>query len=108
MQQPRGSGRLLIHGTTSTDHLLPYTFMNDGGWMQDVPASYGARSIATIRAVSRKYDTKQVFQKLRSAAGRSARRTSRMRIWLTKGCNFWEARGAWMMMMMMHQLVLLV
>jgi hypothetical protein len=54
----------MVHRAKSTDHLLPYTFMNDGGWMQDVPASYGARSIATMRAVSRKYDTKQVFQKL--------------------------------------------
>jgi len=51
----------MVHRAKSTDHLLPYTFMNDGGWMQDVPTSYGARSIATMRTVSRKCDTKQIF-----------------------------------------------
>lgn len=54
----------MVSQARATDNLLPYTFMNDGGYMQDVPAGYGARSVATMRAVSRKYDPKQVFQKL--------------------------------------------
>ncbi|KAI0173413.1 FAD-binding domain-containing protein [Hypoxylon sp. FL1284] len=42
---------------------LPYLFMNTAGKEQDVLSSYGAASLATIKATAAKYDPNQVFQK---------------------------------------------
>ncbi|KAL6706116.1 hypothetical protein ACN47E_006032 [Coniothyrium glycines] len=46
--------------------LLPTLFANDAGAGQNVMASYGASSLANLKAVSKKYDTAQVFQKLQA------------------------------------------
>lgn len=46
--------------------LLPNLFANDAGSGQNVMASYGAESLAKLKAVSKKYDAKQVFQKLQA------------------------------------------
>jgi hypothetical protein len=46
----------------STDN--PYIYLNYAGETQDVLAGYGSASIATMKALSKKYDPAQVFQKL--------------------------------------------
>ncbi|KAF1849794.1 FAD-binding domain-containing protein [Cucurbitaria berberidis CBS 394.84] len=46
--------------------LLPNLFANDAGAHQNVMASYGSESLDNLKAVSRKYDTAQVFQKLQA------------------------------------------
>ncbi|KAJ4365087.1 hypothetical protein N0V83_008704 [Neocucurbitaria cava] len=46
--------------------LLPNLFANDAGGHQNVMASYGAESLAKLKAVSKKYDAKQVFQRLQA------------------------------------------
>ena len=43
---------------------IPNLFANDAGSHQNVMASYGAESLANLKAVSKKYDRDQVFQKL--------------------------------------------
>ncbi|KAK2750066.1 hypothetical protein FQN57_004558 [Myotisia sp. PD_48] len=50
----------------ATDNLLSYRFMNDSGHMQNVIGSYGEKSVAKMKAASRKYDVDQVFQKLQN------------------------------------------
>lgn len=44
--------------------LLPNLFANDAASHQNVMGSYGPGSLANLKAVSRKYDSTQVFQKL--------------------------------------------
>ncbi|KAH7371499.1 hypothetical protein BKA66DRAFT_590837 [Pyrenochaeta sp. MPI-SDFR-AT-0127] len=46
--------------------LLPNLFANDAGSHQNVMASYGSESLGNLKAVSRKYDPAQVFQKLQA------------------------------------------
>jgi phage terminase large subunit-like protein len=46
--------------------LLPGLFANDAGAGQNVMASYGAESLANLRATSKKYDAAQVFQRLQA------------------------------------------
>jgi hypothetical protein len=43
---------------------LPYLFMNDAGWDQDVISAYGRENVARLRKVQIQYDPKEVFQKL--------------------------------------------
>lgn len=43
---------------------LPYIFMNDASYDEPVIASYGTENVGRLRAVQRKYDPDQVFQKL--------------------------------------------
>ena len=40
--------------------------MNDAGSFQDVIASYGAESVERLTAVSRSYDSHQVFQEIQN------------------------------------------
>ena len=56
----------LTTNAKKSDLLLPGLFANDAGAGQNVMASYGAESLANLKAVSRKYDTAQVFQKLQA------------------------------------------
>ncbi|RJE25392.1 FAD binding domain protein [Aspergillus sclerotialis] len=56
----------MVNQAKATDNFLPYNFMNDSGYMQDIPASYGAKNLAKMKAVSQKYDVKQVFQRLQN------------------------------------------
>lgn len=43
---------------------LPYLFMNDANRRQEVIAHYGEESTRKLHQVQRKYDPRQVFQKL--------------------------------------------
>ena len=43
---------------------VPYLFMNDASWDQDVIGHYGAESVQKLQEVQRKYDPEHVFQKL--------------------------------------------
>lgn len=42
----------------------PHIYLNYAGEFQDVLKGYGAVSIATMKTLSKKYDPKQMFQKL--------------------------------------------
>lgn len=46
------------------DSYLPYLFMNDASWDQDVIAQYGENNVQRMKAVQAQYDPEQVFQKL--------------------------------------------
>lgn len=54
----------MISNARRSNILLPNLFANDAGSSQNVMASYGSESLALLKAVSRKYDPAQVFQKL--------------------------------------------
>lgn len=43
---------------------IPYIFMNDASWNQDVLGSYGAENVQRLKDVRARYDPDQVFQKL--------------------------------------------
>jgi hypothetical protein len=43
---------------------LPYIFMNDASWNQDVLGSYGAENLQRLKDVRARYDPDQVFHKL--------------------------------------------
>ncbi|KAH8594970.1 putative FAD-binding oxidoreductase [Bisporella sp. PMI_857] len=43
---------------------LPYVFMNDASWDQDVISQYGADSVARLKEVQTKYDPSHIFQEL--------------------------------------------
>lgn len=43
---------------------LPYLFMNDASWDQDVILHYGDDSVARLEEVQSKYDPNRVFQEL--------------------------------------------
>jgi hypothetical protein len=43
---------------------VPYIFMNDASYDEDVIAGYGQENAAKLRAISAQYDPHQVFQKL--------------------------------------------
>lgn len=43
---------------------VPYIFMNDASWDQDVIGHYGAESVRRLKEVQRKYDPELVFQNL--------------------------------------------
>jgi hypothetical protein len=43
---------------------LPYLFMNDANFEQEVIASYGGRNVARLKDVQTAYDPQQVFQRL--------------------------------------------
>lgn len=46
---------------------LPNLFQNDANYAQNVLASYGAASLARLKATSLKYDPHRVFQKLQNS-----------------------------------------
>lgn len=46
------------------DNYVPYIFMNDASWDQDVIAHYGAENVGKLKEIQDKYDPDQVFQKL--------------------------------------------
>ncbi|KAM7200339.1 hypothetical protein V8F20_005316 [Naviculisporaceae sp. PSN 640] len=46
------------------DAYLPYLFMNDASWDQDVIGHYGARNVARMKLVRAKYDPKNTLQRL--------------------------------------------
>lgn len=48
----------------SDGNYVPYIFMNDASWDQDVIGHYGAENVERLREVQRKYDPELVFQKL--------------------------------------------
>jgi len=50
--------------TRSDGNYLPYQFMNDASYDQDVIAHYGAANVQKLKAVQRRYDPDLVFQKL--------------------------------------------
>ena len=52
--------------TQSSGHYVPYLFMNDASYDQDVIGHYGKESVQRLREVQRKYDPEQVFQTLAS------------------------------------------
>lgn len=41
---------------------LPFLFMNDANYAQNVLASYGSASLAFLKAVAKKYDPSGIFQ----------------------------------------------
>lgn len=43
---------------------LPYIFMNDASWDQDVLGHYGEKNVQRLKEVQRKYDPERVFQRL--------------------------------------------
>lgn len=43
---------------------LPFLFMNDASWNQDVIASYGEENVQRLRKVQKHYDPDLVFQRL--------------------------------------------
>ncbi len=45
---------------------VDFWYMNDAGRDQNPLGSYGAQNIAKLKAISRKYDPAQVFQKLQN------------------------------------------
>ncbi|KAL8733401.1 MAG: hypothetical protein Q9181_003609 [Wetmoreana brouardii] len=54
-----------IEDITKTDgNHLPYRFMNDASYDQDVIGSYGAANVQRLKAVQEKYDPDRVFQTL--------------------------------------------
>ncbi len=55
--------RIEAASRTSGDY-VPYLFMNDASWDQDVIAHYGAANVARLKDVQKRYDPNQVFQKL--------------------------------------------
>ncbi|KAI0508719.1 putative FAD-binding oxidoreductase [Xylaria bambusicola] len=52
--------------STERDLSLPFLFMNDANWDQDVIASYGRSSVEKLRSVQKIYDPSQIFQRLKS------------------------------------------
>jgi hypothetical protein len=50
--------------TTAQDTSLPYLFMNDASWEQDVISSYGQSNVGKMKEVQAFYDPESVFQKL--------------------------------------------
>ncbi|MCJ1247587.1 hypothetical protein MMC30_004802 [Trapelia coarctata] len=58
-----------IHGriedaAKNDGNYVPYIFMNDASWDQDVIRHYGANNVRRLRAVQRKYDPDFVFRDL--------------------------------------------
>lgn len=51
----------------SMGKLLLFQFQNDASYTQNPLASYGAVSLARMKAVSARYDVDQVFQKLQNS-----------------------------------------
>ena len=45
---------------------LPFRFMNDAGFNQDVLADYGQTSLLNMKSISYSYDPYQVFQELQN------------------------------------------
>ncbi|MCJ1231631.1 hypothetical protein MMC12_008310, partial [Toensbergia leucococca] len=60
----RGIHARIENATQSDGNYLPYQFMNDASYDQDVIAHYGAANVQRLRAVQRMYDPKLVFQRL--------------------------------------------
>ncbi|KAI1139195.1 putative FAD-binding oxidoreductase [Hypoxylon sp. FL0543] len=53
-----------VAASTNKGGHVPYLFMNDGSWDQDVIGSYGEENNKKLREVQRKYDPNLVFQHL--------------------------------------------
>lgn len=53
-----------IGASTDKGEHVPYLFMNDASWDQDVFSSYGNASNQKLRRVQQRYDPSLVFQKL--------------------------------------------
>ncbi|RYP10037.1 hypothetical protein DL765_008236 [Monosporascus sp. GIB2] len=54
----------LVTASKAEQSHLPYLFMNDASWDQQVIASYGEDSLLKLREVQNKYDPDLVFQRL--------------------------------------------
>lgn len=54
------------HAAKTDGTYLPYMFMNDASWDQDVMAHYGAKNLDRLREAQRKYDPELLFQRLAS------------------------------------------
>ena len=50
--------------TKSEGVYLPYQFMNDASYDQDVIRHYGSENVDRLRAVQERYDRERVFQRL--------------------------------------------
>ncbi|KAL8761027.1 MAG: hypothetical protein Q9184_002816 [Pyrenodesmia sp. 2 TL-2023] len=62
-QQALLSGCNAVRDTASSNGvLLPFLFMNDANYAQDVLSSYGAASKSQLKAVAKKYDPQGLFQ----------------------------------------------
>lgn len=60
----RGMHARIENVTHADGTYLPYQFMNDASYDQEVIAHYGAASVEKLREVQRMYDPGLVFQKL--------------------------------------------
>lgn len=54
----------IVKSSSSAGKHLPYMFMNDATWDQEVIRSYGEHSGQLLRKVQKKYDPTRVFQRL--------------------------------------------
>lgn len=50
--------------TTAQGTSLPYLFMNDASWEQDVISGYGQSNVGKMKEIQAFYDPESVFQKL--------------------------------------------
>ncbi|KAI0852738.1 putative FAD-binding oxidoreductase [Daldinia vernicosa] len=55
---------VIEEASTRGDSYIPYLFMNDASWDQDVIGQYGEENIKRLKAVQSRYDPEHVFQKL--------------------------------------------
>ncbi|KAL8727257.1 MAG: hypothetical protein Q9181_005778 [Wetmoreana brouardii] len=60
----RGILAEIENSTRNDGNYLPYRFMNDASYDQDVIGSYGAANMQRLKAVQEKYDPDRVFQTL--------------------------------------------
>lgn len=62
-QQALLSGCNAVRDTANSNGVfLPFLFMNDANYAQDVLSSYGAASKTQLKAVAKKYDPQGLFQ----------------------------------------------
>ncbi|KAI0111795.1 putative FAD-binding oxidoreductase [Daldinia grandis] len=55
---------VIEEASTGGDSYVPYLFMNDASWDQDVIGQYGEENVKKLKAVQSRYDPEHVFQKL--------------------------------------------
>ena len=60
----RGMHAKIEDVTKADGSYLPYEFMNDASYDQDVIGHYGAANVQRLKEVQRRYDPELVFQKL--------------------------------------------
>ena len=59
-----GLNSYITKESQATGTFLPYIFPNTAHSTQNVMKGYGSKSLEKLKAVSKKYDRKQVFQRL--------------------------------------------